>query len=168
MKKAESAENRSRIRVLYLDEKKAMICTSDRLFFVCDGHPYWISSHPYEPSLFLNTEKGKQIVIHNAFDMDEIDELVQTKERKRSLSGNPIGIEELCELLAHASETKHDLLDLPYLEGLRVISLLRKASAYGKENAVDISSFGIVNTKIMNPFLHSKQVFKDEKGSYYL
>ena len=149
-------------------EDRILIEDEGKLFFTHDDHPYLISSHPYEPCLYLDSEDGRQIVIHNAFETEDITEMMQDHLRKTSISGNLIGIEELMELLSVAVSSKYDQSDLSCLEALRILELLKQSDAYGKEHAVDIRKFSIRNTKIMNPLLHSKKVFQDEEGNFYL
>ena len=107
-----------------------------------DGTSDWlVRSHPYEPSTFLSDGDGLCVVIHNAFDVDDIRRVAETGGTLESASGNVHGIGRLMRLLRMAVGFRPEV-DLSYLEGRMLADVLRGLGAFGTDSAVPIDATG--------------------------
>lgn len=74
----------------------------DNIFFEYDGCKYVLTSHPYEPCLYIKLD-GKMIaILHNAFDAYDLPDIFAAGEKLKSISGRMHDEESVCRILAAA------------------------------------------------------------------
>ena len=129
---------------------------------------YQLSDYPYEPYLSIRDEKGFTVIIHNSFTLEDLYRTAKENGSLRMITGNEYDMRGICALVRKALALSKESVDIGYLEGLCFIDFLDKNGAVSRETAIDPSSYGIKNPKVMNPFLHSKKVCRTVEGKFYL
>ena len=136
------------------------------LYFIAGKNVYRISSYPHE-RLYIETENGHTIVIHNAFTVDEMRRAAQTGESIRMITGNEYDIGGVCMLLQKAIELGRNSVYIHYVEGCCFMDYMKEHGATSPETAIDLTVAGMKNPRMMNTFIHSKHVGMTEGGSFW-
>lgn len=80
----------------------------DNVIFECDGEKYTLTSHPYEPCLYIN-EDGKTIkTIHNAFEAQNLPERLSDGGSVLGADGRYYDEEDFCNALEAALEYENN------------------------------------------------------------
>ena len=138
---------------LYREEGLAFTEEDGTLSLHANGESYRLSSHPYEPCIFLYRGDSLSAVVHNAFTLEEIRALAKGGTA-RAVTGSEYDIGRLCRLLAFAAENCPDC-DIGYAEGAVALEALKALGALSPERAVSPSKVGV--RKISDAFSHSKR-----------
>ena len=145
---------------LLKSEKAYCMTIKDQLF--------QISDYPYEPYLRISGGDGTDVVIHNAFTADELYRAAETDGSIGLITGNVYDMHGICALLTKAVSLQKGSFDTGYLEGLCFMDILAQCGAFSAETAADLSSCGMKNPKMMNPFVHAKKVCRKDGMEFWL
>ena len=132
------------------------------------GQSCRLSDHPYEPCLYIDTEEGIFITIHNSFSLDELCGAAKTNGTIRMITGDEYDMRGIFMLLRKALTLSKESVDVGYLEGCCFMDYLEECGATSEETAVPLTDSGVDNPNVMNPFLHSKKVRRTNDARYYL
>ena len=154
---------------LYRDDRSALYTRDGSVFFTESGRSFRLSSHPYEPCLYMTgIPDGSQTVIHNAFEVSELTAAVSTGQMIRLITGDSYDGPGTCSLLGTAAELSPGEYDIDYIECRRFLDILMEAGAVSAETALDLAPYGLENHRIMDRMLHAKYAARTESGSYHL
>ena len=124
--------------------------------------------HRYEPCLYIEAAQGNSVTVHNSFTLDELCRAAKTNGTIRMITGDEYDMQGICMLLRKALTLQKESVDVGYLEGCCFMDYLEECGATSEETAVPLTDSGIVNPKVMNPFLHFKKVKRTNDARYYI
>ena len=102
--------------ILYQSDKCFLINNDNELIINYNNNTYYLDSYPYEPCLYVKLNNKMVVIIHNSFNTFEIIDVARNKNKIRAITGKEYGIEEICELLVCAIDSKVFDIDISYLE----------------------------------------------------
>ena len=92
-----------------------LIKRNDELIFEKNGNLYYLSSSAYEPCLYIKLNNKIIVIIHNSFNISEI-EYVAQNNKIRAITGKYYDIKEICELIDYAISSNVYDVDISYLQ----------------------------------------------------
>ena len=101
---------------LFESEKYALDCCQEYLEFTFNNTTYQLTSHPFEPCLYIRQGDKLIRIIHNAFTIEEMIEAAKGIYQITSVTGTKYDIEAICEVLSHALKPDFFETDLSTLE----------------------------------------------------
>lgn len=113
-------------RILYQSNKCSLIKTAYELFFNYNNEMYHIDSYPYEPCIYVKLNNKIIGIIHNSFNTFEIIDVAINNNKIKAITGKEYDIEEICELLICAIDSKMLDVDISYLEKLLINEVILK------------------------------------------
>ena len=141
--------------VVYRDDRYVLGQNDGKPFFMANGKIYSLSCHPYEPCLYIKTDRVLVAVIHNAFDPFDVLKAFAKGTAVDSISGKVYEAKEFCEMLAFVINKLYDT-DISYVEGAMAVEKLKAMGATDSETAVDVKDLGI--RTISDRFSHSRKL----------
>ncbi len=102
--------------ILYESNKCSLINNGNELIFNNNKNMYYLDSYPYEPCLYIKLNNKIVVTIHNSFNTFEIIDIAKNKSKIKAITGKEYNIEEICELLIWAINSKILDTDISYLE----------------------------------------------------
>ena len=160
--------NISSNQILYRDENIIFGEADDQYYLISDQRSYCISDSIYEPCLFIETDDGFNMVVHDAFTVDKLCSLIKTNGALTMPSGRTFDVPGLFTLIIKTIDLHRDSVDCGYVEGQIYIDYMKAHDATSPETAVDLCEAGMVRPQVMSPFIHSKQVGYTSDGRHYL
>lgn len=106
--------------ILYQSEDTYLIKRKDELIFIKVDSVYHISSHPYEPCIYIKLDDKIIAIIHNSFNTSEIEDVARNDNTIRAITGKEYDIKAICELLLCAINGKIFDTDISYLENKKI------------------------------------------------
>ena len=106
------------IDILYQAKRISLLCHNSNLVIIKNNNVYNISSHPYEPCLYIKISNEIIITIHNSFSVSEIINMAKENKNLQSISGCDYNIDKICDILICAIDNMILDTDLSYLEKL--------------------------------------------------
>ena len=165
----ETLKNGEQIEILYAGDGYSLFLRDSWLIFRDKEDEYDVTSHGYEPCLYLRRfDELEPVTVHNSLETDDLLRMHRDGCGFKMITGNSYGLPEVCRLLHIAVANGGKSLDIGYLEGLRVMEKLERDGAFSVESAADITGYGLQNVRIMHPFEHSRKVRKTADGKFYL
>ena len=159
---------RDSVNVLYGDGELVFGEEDGKYYLFYRGYDYVITDYPYEPLLRIKKTDGTEIIVHNAFSVDELCKAARTGGSIVMISGDRYDVKGIFRLLAKALELSMDSADLSYLEGMCFIDYLEKTGAVSPQTGVFPTAAGIDNPAVLNPMIHSKKIDMTPEGLFYL
>lgn len=89
--------------VVYRDGRYTLGQEGDTPYLIADGRRYHLTSHPYEPCLYITDEAGHMTVVHNAFEADYVLEAFRRGETITSISGFEYDARDFCDMVSYAA-----------------------------------------------------------------
>ena len=154
----ETLFSKGRVR-LYREDGR--LCLTDGL------QTYEITSHPYEPCLYLKDPGGWTVVVHNSYEAEWIASLSGTYRTLRSITGNAYDLEGLCRLMLLAGREGEDT-DISDLEALDVMERLSERGAVSESTAIHPRDLGLSNLRILYDVLHARELCQLPDGRCYI
>lgn len=162
MREQESSPTLYRRGGIRLDE------TDEGMILSAEGVSCRLTSHPWEPCLYIRLPDGRTLTLHNAFETREIGEAARSGGTVRMITGQSYDIAGLCDLLICAVRLNRESADIGYVEGWRFAECLRQEGAVSADTAVDLSAMGLRNPHTMDVFVRRKRVAVTPDGRYYV
>ena len=147
--------NDDSIEILYQTEDVCLIYKDQDLVLVVDDKAYQLSSHPYEPCLYIKFDNKIITIIHNSFDVLEIIQLAKENGVMRAITGEEYDIKRICKLLVYAVNNNIFESDIGYLEKRLAKDGLIKCGANSKVEDSDLKEL------IDDPFYNEYEKYKD-------
>ena len=160
--------NSKETKIIYQDEEFLLQENDNTLYFIYEDKTCCLSSHPYEPCLYIHKPDETIITVHDSFETGTIYNAAINSKEISTISGHSYDLNGICRLLKFACETDEDSFDITYLEGRMFIDILQRNIAFSSETAIDLEPYGLKNHNIMNRFTHSKRIGRNTDGAYYL
>ena len=88
--------------ILYQSQNITLLKEFDELYFIENNTKYHLTSHPYEPCLYVNLDNKIVRIIHNSFTTSELIDVAKSEHKLNAISGNEYDIKAICELLSFA------------------------------------------------------------------
>ncbi len=166
---AETVKNEEQIEILYAGDGCSLFLRDSWLIFRNGENEYDVTSHGYEPCLYLRrSDELEPVTVHNFLEADDLIRIHRQDCGFTMITGNSYDLEGVCHLLHIAANNGGRSLDIGYLEGQWVLEKLERDGAFSVESAADITGYGLQNVRIMHPFEHSGKVRKTADGKFYL
>ena len=90
----------------------------DTVLFICGSDEYELTSHPYEPCLYIN-QNGQMIhILHNAFDAYNLPDIFDAGNTVRGINGKEYDKEAFCKVLIATIKSGRYEMDWPFAAGL--------------------------------------------------
>ena len=156
------------VKTIYQDGDLVLGQREETYILSIGNQIFELSDHPYEPCLYLKDAQGIIVTVHNAFTVDELCKAAQNSGSIRMITGNTYDMQGICRLLRKAVTLPQGSADIGYVEGCCFMDDLARLGAVSEETAVDLSSAGMANPNMMNPFLHAKKVCRTSEGKFFL
>lgn len=86
------------------------------VFFIENDSIYYITSHPYEPCIYIKKEDKIVAIIHNSFTTCEIIDVSRGKYKITAISGKEYDIEEISNLFSYVLNNNLYEADISYIE----------------------------------------------------
>lgn len=81
--------------------------TENKILFVYNNERYWLTSHPYEPCMYIKHNGLVVCILHNAFDVYDLPKIFASEEKIRSIDGKLYDEEAFLKVLAAAIDSGH-------------------------------------------------------------
>lgn len=156
------------LKIIYQDDDIILADSGEETYLIKGGDSYRLSSHPYEPCLYIQSSDQSETAVHNSFTVDALLDAAQRNGTIRMITGNEYDIRGICRLMLKAVDISMDSVDIGYLEGQCFIDHMKERGAFSPETAVDLSEAGLKNPNMMRTFIHSKKVGKTDNGLFYV
>lgn len=102
--------------MIYQSKNAFLVCREDQMVLVSNGMDYLLSSHPYEPCLYVKIEDQLVAIIHHFLTVDEMEYLAKSQGKMRMITGKEYDISKVCQLILCAIECGIGEADISYLE----------------------------------------------------
>lgn len=79
--------------------------SEDKILFVYNNERYWLTSHPYEPCLYIKRNGLLVCILHNAFDVYDLPDKFASEEQIKSIDGKLYDEEAFLKVLAAAIDS---------------------------------------------------------------
>lgn len=79
----------------------------NKVIFTLEDEEYRLSSHPYEPCLYIYKNDEMIKIIHNAFDVDDLIEMFEASETVVAADSEQFDEEAFCKVLDVAINDEH-------------------------------------------------------------
>ena len=89
--------------VVYKDEQYTLGMKSGKAYLVANGERYALSSHPYEPCLYITDEKGAMSTVHNAFEPLVVFEVLRDGKTVTSITGHEYNAKDFCRMVEYSA-----------------------------------------------------------------
>ena len=156
------------LKTLYMDGSIKIAESEDGVFLHVGEQIYSLTSHAYEPCLYIQSEDKSLITIHDAITVEDIRSMAESKRSTMLIAGAHHDIKGICMLLSKALTLSMESVNMSYLEGCCFLDYLDKCGAISEETAVTLKDSAIDNPYALIPFLESKKIYKTNDGRYYL
>ena len=154
--------------VFYHDESITLERRDDKVFLTLDGKVNTLSEYQRGSSLYIKTADRKLITIYQAFTINLLCYAAKANDTIEMITGHVYDFPGIIKLIHKAIELDMPEMDIGYVEAQCFIDYLRKKSAFSEETAIDLSEYGLKNSNIMFPLVHSKKVGETTSGRFYI
>ena len=137
----------------------------DSLFFIYNNTTYQLTSHPFEPCLYVSQEEKIVRMIHNAFTIEEMMDVARGEYQITSVTGKKYDIESICEVLSGALELDSYETDLSYLEANFLKKQKQNDEAVLQTN-ISISDQNAVDSQLLHITELTEDPFYEEYTKY--
>ncbi len=90
-------------RIVYQDDRFLLGQQDGMAFLIADGMRYFLTSHPYEPCLYITDDDDSKTIVHNAFDPFHVLEAFDKGNTVTSITGHEYDAKSFCEMVAYAA-----------------------------------------------------------------
>ena len=155
--------------ILYRGGGQLLTGSEDALFLRDGERVYELTSHPYEPCLYLRERGSLAAVLHNGFGTEDVCRAARQGETLRSVTGNEFGVGRLCRLLAFAASRGLEA-DVGYAEGKLALEDLKARGAFSPETAVKPEELGLrrIDERLTRSKKLTERVMHTEDGRVYV
>lgn len=86
--------------IVYRDQRFTLGKDNGTVYLICAGEKFRLTSHPFEPCLFVTGENGFTTVVHNAFIPEIVLESFVKGDKVSSITGREYDAKDFCEMAA--------------------------------------------------------------------
>ena len=130
------------------------------VYFIYDGIRYDLTSSPHEPCMYIKSD-GKQIILHNSFDVYDLPEFFQSHKKLESITGRKWDVKSFCALLLEVIVSGRTELDISEAEDLVSFD-------YDAEYPYNILCRLIQSDEVAEAMIERQQEFSPEEIAAYV
>ena len=162
------------LKILYQDGDTIISETESGYYLHIGELVYELACHYYEPCLYIMGEGDNCVTIHDAFTVDHLSRLAESKGTLKMITNDEYDLQGICKLLCKAVSLMMNrvyvkFMNISYLEGCCFLDYLEECGAISKDTAVPLTNTQIKNPKVIESFQHlNKRVNRTDDARYYV